>query len=866
MTDENQSEIHATVPRLIGTPSHADNFGLPRAQVHIDATLRRMVSALRSGWEFFEPSSPTPLVQPAVILRPIAGQGLHRWIINEGAGASRDPDALAGHLFHLLGHDMSEHVVEDSPSTPIMRASMAEPLIEAPTPINPVTVDEASRFNHFVHKLLAIRVAVRGDTAGAVSTSREYREAAEAYQLARSHISASVPVERYVSRETLAALQEHIARLCVALDTVRAQLPQTPTGTTESPEFAECTAALHELRTASLFSRVRLHLAGDDTSWLQGSASPEYYTDIRTELQTNDYIIVSTGPVQFPMYSSEPGVADVPGGFELMLPMRATNREDLWVIALNPVYSMSGGYIHPNVASGSLCFGNGGAAATNALRRGDLLSYFTIIKTVLSSFSSSPHHSGSDWDRTRRTCAACGNRIAAGSDAATYQNAVFHQGCMSLSMNLSGAQELTPVNIAAVCAWSGVRELSANRMRAEYRGISGYVAARNIPEFRRVGDLTLQGIFVCPRCNAEHADGIQAAVNWAADMNIMTGCRDCLRVDGLTGATDPRTGGSIEFMGTPVFRRAIVPLRAARMVPCPCCNVRTVEEQLQSLVADSGLPVITCPACDPGKLGTPRNFANLPVLLRIANRLTAAYIDNLLADHSTPFTSADPVIAYNIAKVITNILNSSSITAQLNISPTLTFAAKQAHWRSVLTQVGYDFDLNPLFTATPEQIRQHDNAAAAIFSATFGAQHSTADFFGHSGPDVWSAHDPGVPGGDHDVIADPSGNEGNLRSPGEAIHPDEFANDSDWEPDGDDSDDAPEPNSTVSTSPTTGDGSSSGLGFIVPSSTPAFRPFVGEHEARLWGDPAPEHSVDNPPYSSLGPTPRRGTEDIFGAG
>ena len=138
------------------------------------------------------------------------------------------------------------------------------------------------------------------------------------------------------------------------------------------------------------------------------------------------------------------------------------------VIALEPnPASTDDGVTHPHVSGEKLCEGDGSAAIRTALEEGRISDFFTIVRSILNTYSpDSPYVSLDDWDGT--TCYDCGYTMSSENsyfcqycendycaDCSTYCRHCEETVCMSCSGQCSYCEEFVCRNCISECEECG---------------------------------------------------------------------------------------------------------------------------------------------------------------------------------------------------------------------------------------------------------------------------------------------------------------------------------------------------------------------------------------------------------------------------
>jgi hypothetical protein len=127
------------------------------------------------------------------------------------------------------------------------------------------------------------------------------------------------------------------------------------------------------------------------------------------------------------------------------------NNSPYIVIALEPnPASADDGVTHPHVSGNKLCEGDGHAAIRAALEDGRISDFFTIVRSILNTYSpDSPYVTLDDWDGT--TCYDCGRTV--NSDDIYYCDHCEHDYCDECSTYCRHCEETVCLGCSGQCSY-----------------------------------------------------------------------------------------------------------------------------------------------------------------------------------------------------------------------------------------------------------------------------------------------------------------------------------------------------------------------------------------------------------------------------
>lgn len=159
----------------------------------------------------------------------------------------------------------------------------------------------------------------------------------------------------------------------------------------------------------------------EDIIALQQEFDDVYVLPARPGTSLPALAVTTREPVR--LHGEQNGTMDL-GRFQLAYPLAAVGQDSstssaFRVRALTPVYSLlqnECSFVHPNVQRrprepdghpslwSGVCLGDGAAAITAAIRRGDVLDAFVMVQTMLQTHSDSPYLHLDDWWMTTTHC------------------------------------------------------------------------------------------------------------------------------------------------------------------------------------------------------------------------------------------------------------------------------------------------------------------------------------------------------------------------------------------------------------------------------------------------------------------------------
>ena len=121
------------------------------------------------------------------------------------------------------------------------------------------------------------------------------------------------------------------------------------------------------------------------------------------------------------------------------------------VIALDPhPAATDDGVTHPHVSSNKLCEGDGHTAIRVALEEGRICDFFTIVRSILNTYSSdSPYIALDDWDGT--SCYDCGRTVS--SEDSYYCEHCKHDYCDECSAYCRHCDEIVCLGCGGQCSY-----------------------------------------------------------------------------------------------------------------------------------------------------------------------------------------------------------------------------------------------------------------------------------------------------------------------------------------------------------------------------------------------------------------------------
>jgi len=143
------------------------------------------------------------------------------------------------------------------------------------------------------------------------------------------------------------------------------------------------------------------------------------------------------------------------GSFKIQLELNKLdqlyNNSPYFVIALEPNPAATDDTVtHPHVSSEKLCEGDGSAAIKTALEEGRICDFFTIIKSILNTYSpDSPYVALHDWDGT--TCYDCGYTM--NSEDTYYCQYCEHDYCPDCSTYCRNCEESVCLGCSGQCSY-----------------------------------------------------------------------------------------------------------------------------------------------------------------------------------------------------------------------------------------------------------------------------------------------------------------------------------------------------------------------------------------------------------------------------
>lgn len=183
---------------------------------------------------------------------------------------------------------------------------------------------------------------------------------------------------------------------------------------------------------------------------------------------------------------------DVPlGPFRIQLELNKLSRlyqeSPYCLIALNPNPAATDEAItHPHVTSEKLCEGDGAAAIRASLEEGRLCDFFTMVKSILTTYNSeSPYIALHDWEGS--SCYDCGCTTSAEDTYYCYH--CVHDYCSDCSTYCRHCEETVCLGCSGQCAYC-----------------EEFVCAKCVSGCKECGELVCLSCLeedICPNCNQE---------------------------------------------------------------------------------------------------------------------------------------------------------------------------------------------------------------------------------------------------------------------------------------------------------------------------------------------------------------------------